>query len=79
MEVCVPLSLHHHQHVLSPEILVCVRWKIRVVLISISLMTKDFEHFFKCLSVIQDSSVVHSLFSSIPCFFKIGLSCLVCC
>jgi hypothetical protein len=32
-------------------------------------MTKDFEHFFRCFSAIQDSSVVNSLFSSIPPFF----------
>ena len=37
-----------------------------VVLICISLMTKDVEHFFKCFSAIQDSSVENSLFSSVP-------------
>jgi hypothetical protein len=37
-------------------------------LICISLMTKDFEYFFKCFS----ASVVNSLFSSIP-YFLIGL------
>jgi hypothetical protein len=31
-------------------------------------MTKDFEHFFKCFSAIQDSSIMNSLFSSIPHF-----------
>ena len=54
------LSRHPLQHVLSPEvlilaILICVRWNLRVILISISLITKDFEHFFRCFSVIRDS------------------------
>jgi hypothetical protein len=38
-------------------------------LICIPLITKDFEHFFKCFSAIWDSSVVNSLFSSIPQFW----------
>jgi hypothetical protein len=29
-----------------------VRWNLRVALISISLMTKGVEHFFRCFSVI---------------------------
>jgi hypothetical protein len=57
----VPLSLHPHQHLQSPEylnfaILTGVRWSLRV-LIFISLMTKDIEHFFRCFSAIQYSSV----------------------
>jgi hypothetical protein len=67
----VLLSPHPLQHVLSPEVLILaiqigVRWNLRVVLICISLITKDFEHFFSCFSAIWDSSVVNSLFSSIP-------------
>jgi hypothetical protein len=47
----VPLSPHSHQHLLSPEFLILViltgmRWNLRVVLICISLMIKDVEHFF---------------------------------
>jgi len=41
-------------------------------LICISLITKDFEHFFRCFSAIWDSSVVNSVFSSIS-YFLIGL------
>jgi hypothetical protein len=42
----VPFSLHPHQHLLSPEflnlaILTGGRWTLRVVLICISLMTKN--------------------------------------
>jgi hypothetical protein len=54
---------------LSPEflilaILIGVRWNLMVVLICISLMTKDIEHFFMCFSTTQVSSVEISLFSA---------------
>ena len=67
------LSPHPRQHLLSPEflilaILIGVRWNLRVVLICISLMIKDTEHFFRCFSAIQYSLGENSLFSSEPHF-----------
>jgi hypothetical protein len=67
----VPLSPHPLQHVLSPEVLILailvgVRWNLGVILICIALIMKDFEHFFRSFSAIQDFSVVKSWFSSIP-------------
>jgi hypothetical protein len=56
----VPLSPHPSQHLLSPEVLIVViltgmRCNLRVILICISLMTDDVEHFFRCFSTIQVS------------------------
>jgi hypothetical protein len=45
-----------------------VRWNLRVVLICISLMIKDFEHFLRCFSAIRYFSGENSLFSSEPHF-----------
>jgi hypothetical protein len=58
----VPLSPHTLQHVLPPEILILailavLRWNLRVILIYISLITKDFEHLFRCFSAIRDSRI----------------------
>ena len=69
----VPLSPHPHQHLLLPKFLILailtdVRWNLTVILTCISLMTKDAEHFFRCFSVIQYSSVENSLFSSVTHF-----------
>ena len=64
-------------YVLILVILIGIRWNLRVILICISLITKDFENFLRCFSAIRDSSVVKTLFSSIPQFL-IGLFvCLV--
>jgi hypothetical protein len=73
----VSLSPHPRQHLLSPEffvlvILADVRWNLRVVLICISLMIKDAEHFFRCFSAIRYSSGENTLFSSEP-HFLMGL------
>jgi hypothetical protein len=67
------LSTHPGQHLLSREFLILailtgVRWNLRVVLICISLMIKDGEHYFRCFSAIRYSSVENSLFSSLPHF-----------
>jgi hypothetical protein len=69
----VPLSPHPRQHLLSSEFLILailsgVRWNLKVVLIYISLMIKDVEHFFRCFSAIRYSSGENSLFSSEPHF-----------
>jgi hypothetical protein len=69
----VPLSPHPRQHLLSPEFLILailtgVRCNLRVVLICISLMINDVEHFFRCFSDLQYSSLENSLFSSVPHF-----------
>jgi hypothetical protein len=68
-----PLSPHPRQHLPSPEflnlaILTGVRWNLRVVLICISPLIKDIEHFFRCFSAIQYSSVENSLFRSVAHF-----------
>ena len=73
----IPFTLQPLQHKLSSVFLILailtgVRWNLRVVLIRISLMTKDVEHFLKHLSAILDSSVESSLFRSIN-HFLIGL------
>jgi hypothetical protein len=49
----VPLSPHPCQHLLSPEFLILailngVKWNLRVVLICLSLGTKDVKHVFRC-------------------------------
>ena len=53
---------------LSLVILTGVRWYLKVVLICISLIAKEGEHDLKCLLAIQSSSLVNSLFSSVPDF-----------
>ena len=70
--VCMKVlhSLHFCQHLLSPVSLIIVDVKLYfiVVLICISLMTKDIEHFFKCLLTICISSLEKYLFVFLSIF-----------
>ena len=71
----VPLSTHPLQHLQSPEFFIFwLMWgrTSGFFFICISLLIKDVEHFFRCFSAIQYSSVENSLFSSEP-YFLMGL------
>jgi hypothetical protein len=70
----VSFSPHPHQHLLLMvflmiAILTRVRWNLSVVLICISFMSKDGEHFFMCFLAIWISSFEKVLFSSVAHFF----------
>jgi hypothetical protein len=70
----VPFSWHPHQHLLLMVflmivILTGVRWNLSVVLIFISFMARDGEHFFMCFLAIWISSFEIVLFSSFAHFF----------
>jgi general stress protein CsbA len=65
----VPFSQHPCQYLLVVfliiTILTGVRWNLSVVLICISFMAKDGEHFFMCFLDICISSFENVLFSSV--------------
>jgi hypothetical protein len=69
----VPFFLYPHQHLLTAEffilsILTDVRCNLRVVLICISLISKNVENFFRCFSAVRYSSVENSLLSPLSHF-----------
>jgi hypothetical protein len=67
-------SPHLHQYLLllvflMLAILTGLRWNLTVVLICISFMARDGEHFFMCFLAIWISSFEKVLFSSVAHFF----------
>ena len=62
----VPLSPHSHWHLLSPDLSHSDWFEVESqgCFDSKFLMIKDVEHFFRCFSAIQYSTVENSLFSS---------------
>jgi hypothetical protein len=74
--VRVPFSPHPCQHLLlvvflMMAILTEVSWNLSEVLIGISFMARDGEHFFMCFWAISISYFEKVLFSSLPIFLSV--------
>ena len=77
------LAPNPYQHAMSLEFLILailtdIRWNLRVVLICISLMTKDIKNFFKCFLAIP-VPLLRVLCLTPYSIFKIGLFGLLVC
>jgi hypothetical protein len=73
----VPFFPHPHQYLFfvfwKIAILTGMRWNLNMVVIFISFVARDGEHFFVCFLAIQTLSFKKALFSSFAHFFIVSL------